>query len=162
MKKIVLVLLGCVALTTTVLAYFQMAFNRQDESARAPSPAAELSTPPVAELSPPPVAELSAEKQALAAAEAAKKFALLRRQADEGYPEAQKQLAMAYSTGRGTKKDPVLGKMWWNIVAMDGDKTAVEKRDALRGKMSPADIAEADRLTWAWRATHVLQQKPAP
>ena len=140
-KKILLALLGVVVVTTAVVAYVLTASGGGDEAAHTA----------------PPVAELSAEQ--LAIAEAAKKIERLRQHADEGQPEALKQLAIAYSEGRGTKKDLVQGKMWWNIVAMAGNKSAVEKREALRGKMSPADIAEADRLTWAWLATHPIQRK---
>ena len=138
-KNILLAFLGFVVVTTAVLAYFLLPSNGESESAH----------------NAPPVAELSAEQ--LAIAEAAKKFELLRQHADEGQLEAQKKLATAYSEGRGTKKDIVQGKMWWNIVAMAGNKSAVEKRDALRGKMSMPDITQADRLTWAWLSNHPIQ-----
>ena len=145
MKGTILAIVACVAVTAAILTYVLFSFNKEHESADAT---------PVAR-------ELTAEEKAAATTKCPKEIALVCLQANDGQPESQKHLAVAYSTGKGTKKNVVLGKMWWNIIAMAGNKTAVEKRDILRGKMAPAVIAEADRLTWEWLASHPTRHPPA-
>ncbi len=144
MKKTILAVVVFLAITGAILAYFLIPLNDGQQAASAP-----------------PVPELTEEEKAAAKTKCPKEIALACLHAEEGLPEAQKKLAVAYSTGKGIEKNLLLSKMWWNIIAIGGDTTARAKRDVLRGKMSIADIAEADRLAWEWLAAHPTQPRPA-
>jgi TPR repeat protein len=89
-------------------------------------------------------------------AEAAKWFRLA---ADRGNPEAQYNLGLAYATGIGVTPDEVSAHMWLNLAAAGfpasdtGKRSdAAHNREAVAGKMTPAQVAEAQRLASAWRA----------
>jgi TPR repeat protein len=89
-------------------------------------------------------------------AEAVKWFQLA---ADRGNPEAQYNLGLAYATGMGVSQDNVSAHMWLNLAATgfassDAAKRslAAHARDAVADKMSPAQVAEAQRLASAWNA----------
>jgi hypothetical protein len=43
--------------------------------------------------------------------------------------------------------------MWYNLAAAQGDKDAAKARDELTAKMTPAQIAEAQRLARQWKPT---------
>ena len=49
--------------------------------------------------------------------------------------------------GRRTKQ----AHKWFNLGATSGDADAVKNRDIVASKMTPAQIAEAQRLASAWR-----------
>jgi hypothetical protein len=40
--------------------------------------------------------------------------------------------------------------MWYNLAAVQGEPRAAEARDALTKQMTPAQIAEAQRLAREW------------
>ena len=75
--------------------------------------------------------------------------------ADQGVPSAQSSLGDMYELGQGVPKDYVLAYMWRNLAAAGGGAFTREKaakaRDDLAGKMSPAQIAEAQKRASAWR-----------
>ena len=76
-------------------------------------------------------------------AEAAKWF---RKAADQGNTNAQYNLGIAHFKGRGVPQDYAIAHMWLNLAAAGGNKDAAEFRDALAAEMTPAQIAEAQRL----------------
>ena len=41
--------------------------------------------------------------------------------------------------------------MWFNLTAARGDKLAKENRDIVAKQITPAQIAEAQRLAWDWK-----------
>jgi hypothetical protein len=41
--------------------------------------------------------------------------------------------------------------MWYNLAAVSGDAKSVKNRDLLAQKMTPAQIAEAQRLAREWK-----------
>jgi hypothetical protein len=41
--------------------------------------------------------------------------------------------------------------MWWNLAASQGDVNAIKNRDIVVTKMTPAQIAEAQRLAREWK-----------
>jgi hypothetical protein len=43
------------------------------------------------------------------------------------------------------------GYKWLNLAAAQGDADATEARDAVRAEMTPAQIAEGQRLSAAWK-----------
>jgi uncharacterized protein len=52
--------------------------------------------------------------------------------------------------GNGVLQDYVLAHMWLNLAAAQGDKDAAKQRDELAAKMTPDQIAEAQRLARKW------------
>jgi uncharacterized protein len=51
-----------------------------------------------------------------------------------------------YANGQGVAQDYVQANTWFNLAAAQGDKEAVKAGDDLTAKMTPAQIAEAQRL----------------
>ena len=76
-----------------------------------------------------------------------------RKAAEQGLALAQFNLAMAYSTGIGVPKDDVLAYMWYNLAATNGDSLAAKFRDDAGTHMTPAQIAQAQRLSRNWKPT---------
>jgi TPR repeat protein len=61
--------------------------------------------------------------------------------AEQGYPDAQHDLGSMYGNGQGVPQDYIRAHMWWNIVASSGNKEAVENRDKVSKRITPADIS---------------------
>jgi uncharacterized protein len=76
--------------------------------------------------------------------------------AAQGDADAQFNLGVMYSYGHGIPQDYVQAHKWFNLAATnsttapDRDK-AVEARDALATLMTPAQIAEAQKLAREWK-----------
>jgi TPR repeat protein len=83
-------------------------------------------------------------------AEAAKWF---HKAADQGLAEAQTILGAMYVKGQGVAQSYVLAHMWFNLAAAQGDAGALANRDQLARMMTPAQIAEAQRLAQEWKRT---------
>jgi uncharacterized protein len=81
-------------------------------------------------------------------AEAAKWF---RKAADQGYATAQFVLGVIYVKGQGVAQNYVLAHTWFNLAAAQGDAKALASRDHLARMMTPAQIAEAQRLASEWK-----------
>jgi TPR repeat protein len=79
--------------------------------------------------------------------EAAKWFRKAAEQGDPWSPSAQSVLGTLYEDGHGVPQDYVLAYMWYNL---GGAEAA---RDYLATKMTPDQIAEAQRLTREWKPT---------
>lgn len=60
------------------------------------------------------------------------------------------ELGLAYATGHGEPVDYVRAHKWFNIAAMLGDVRAREERADLAELMSPAEVAEAQKLAREW------------
>jgi TPR repeat protein len=73
------------------------------------------------------------------------------RAAELGNAMAQRNIGMAYRFGQGVPKDQVTGMMWLNLAVAQGYKPAVEERDDLARDMTPAQVAEAKKLSDAWK-----------
>jgi TPR repeat protein len=94
-------------------------------------------------------------------AEALKWFKLA---ADKGISNSQLNLGLMYEHGRGVSQDYVLAHMWFNLVSVNTTTSqirgiALAGRDAVAAKMTPNQIAEAQRLARVWMAAH--PSKPA-
>jgi len=81
-----------------------------------------------------------------------------RKAADQGDANAQNNLGFMYAEGRGVAQDYVLAYMWINLAAArmppGGENTrenAVKARDGIAAKMTPEQIAEAQRLAREWK-----------
>jgi len=73
-----------------------------------------------------------------------------RRAAAQGDALALAKLGLMYEQGRGVPQDFIQAHMWYNLSAAHGEKRAIERRDALTTQMTPAQIAEAQRLAREW------------
>jgi uncharacterized protein len=65
--------------------------------------------------------------------------------ADQGNAEAQFSLGLMYANSQGMPQDNVSAHMWFNLAAATGDTDSATKRDDVAAKMSPVDVAEAQR-----------------
>ena len=78
-----------------------------------------------------------------------------RKAAEQGGALAQYNLGVSYSTGRGVPQDYVAAHKWANLAAAQsqGDKQEKysEARDLIAEKMTPQQIAEAQRLAREWK-----------
>ena len=73
--------------------------------------------------------------------------------AEKGYAQAQAILGFMYANGRGVPKDYVLAYMWANLGAAGGHEDAREIREEYAAKMTPTQIAEAQKLSREWKPT---------
>jgi uncharacterized protein len=91
-----------------------------------------------------------------------------RKAAEQGDSFGQGQLGSMYELGHGVPQDYVLAHMWYNLAAApsraDPDdyvgldptvvaETNAEMRDEVAAKMTPDQIAEAQRLAREWKPT---------
>ena len=74
-----------------------------------------------------------------------------RKAAEQGNVVAQKDLGMMYAIGVDVRQDFVEAHMWFDLAASQGDSNAQEKRDKLAEKMTPTQIAEAQRMAREWK-----------
>jgi uncharacterized protein len=74
-----------------------------------------------------------------------------RRAADQGEPWAQTNLGVKYARGQGVPQDYVSAYMWFDLAAAQGDQSAVSDRDAAARRMTPAQIAESQKLAREWK-----------
>jgi uncharacterized protein len=88
-------------------------------------------------------------------AEAAKWYRLA---ADLGDAQAQYNLGLAYAKGEGVSPDNVSAHMWFNLAAARfpasdarSRDAAVRNRDLVAGNMTPAQLAEAQKLARDWK-----------
>ena len=74
-----------------------------------------------------------------------------RKAADQGPADAQYNLGVMYANGLGVPQDYVRAHMWWNLATARGLKRARKARDIVAKEMTPAQIAEANRLAREWK-----------
>jgi len=79
-------------------------------------------------------------------------LAYLRPLAEEGDLGAQLFLATMYEDGRGVPRDYVQAYKWYTITAFEGDQTFIIFRLRIAENMTPAQIAEAQKLAHEWTA----------
>lgn len=70
-----------------------------------------------------------------------------RKAAEQGSPHAQYKLGLAYVEGKGVRTDYVAAYMWFNLAAAQGNNHAKEGRDMVEAIITPAEVAEAQRLS---------------
>lgn len=71
--------------------------------------------------------------------------------AEQGNDAAQFNLGNMYGKGLGVPRDMVQAHMWWNLAASQGDKETTKNRAYAADEMTPAQIAEAEKLAREWR-----------
>jgi TPR repeat protein len=84
--------------------------------------------------------------------------------AEQGYATAQYNLGMMYKEGRGVPPDFVQAYFWLSLAASGfptseakNRNSAIRNRDLLASRLSPAQLAEAQRLAREWKP-----KTPAP
>ena len=75
-----------------------------------------------------------------------------RRAAEQGYASAQLNLGVMYANGEGVVQDYVTAHVWYNLAGIHGDEKAREYRDRIAEKMTPSQIAEAQRRAREWKS----------
>ncbi len=73
--------------------------------------------------------------------------------AEQGHAQAQMNLGIIYSQGRGVPKDSVQAYRWYTLAASQGDDLAEKFKDPLEKSMTLAQLAEAQRLAREWTPT---------
>ena len=71
--------------------------------------------------------------------------------AEQGDANAQYNLGVFYDNGLGVPQDKVRAYMWFNLSAAQGRDGAAAFRDLIARRMTPAQIAEAQRLAREWK-----------
>ena len=74
-----------------------------------------------------------------------------RKAAEHGHRVARLYLGVMYGEGRGVPQDFVRAHMWFDLSAAQGEQKAVKARDILERSMTPAQIAEAQKLARDWK-----------
>ena len=74
--------------------------------------------------------------------------------AERGHAEAQYKVGFTYEKGIGVPKSNVDAYMWLDLAASQGDKIAAKRRDELAERMTPAEIAKAQKLAREWTKKH--------
>jgi TPR repeat protein len=65
---------------------------------------------------------------------------------EQGNAIAQHNLGVRYATGQGVPQDYVYAHMWINLGAANGNELSAKARDIIAKEMTPAQIAEAQKL----------------
>ena len=88
-----------------------------------------------------------------------------RKAADQGNAEAQLGLGRMYDTGHGVPQAYVQAHMWFNLSASRAKdpnvgQTALKCRDNVAARMTPVQIAEAQRMASDWKpAVNTAEQR---
>lgn len=73
-----------------------------------------------------------------------------RRAAERGEAPAQVKLGHIDEKGLSVSQNNILAHMWLNLASLQGDEDARSSRDIVAQSMTPAQIAEAERLEREW------------
>ena len=68
----------------------------------------------------------------------------------QGNPPAQVHLGWLYVLRQGVSQNNVRACMWFNLAGANGDNNGVEHRNALTKRMTPAQMAETQKLAREW------------
>jgi len=76
--------------------------------------------------------------------------------ADQGDPNSQLFLGLMYDSGHGVPQDYIQAHKWFNLAAAGFTDTnrrnsAIENRERVAARMTPAQIAEAQKLAREWK-----------
>jgi uncharacterized protein len=74
-----------------------------------------------------------------------------RKAADQGNAMAQYNIGAMYARGHGVPQHYVTAHMWFSLSAAQDDDDAAKNRDVIAQRMTPAQIAEAQKLTREWK-----------
>ena len=90
-----------------------------------------------------------------------------RRAAEQGHPGAQNNLGVMYAKGEGVPEDFVQAHKWYNLAASrasssdpDLREKAVRSRDRIAARLTPAQLARAQRLAREWQPRTSAAEPP--
>ena len=78
---------------------------------------------------------------------------LIRPLAEQGDANAHYNLGVFYDNGLDVPQDRVSAYMWFSLSAAQGKEGAATFRDLIARRMTPAQIAEAQKLAREWKPT---------
>jgi TPR repeat protein len=82
-------------------------------------------------------------------------FKWIQGSAELGYAKAQYHTGVMYKSGEGVAENKVLAYMWFSVAASQSNdpenRKAIIARRAVAENMTPAEIAEAQRLAQEWK-----------
>ena len=107
-------------------------------------------------------ADYDAGKRAWDAGKPTEAVAQWQAAADAGDRRAMLALGRLYLQGLGALQDYVLAHMWFNLAASRGEMEALKERDAVMGKMTPQQVAEAQKRAREWRPGSGEAGEPKP
>ncbi len=74
--------------------------------------------------------------------------------AEQGLADAQFNLGTMYEYGDGVPQDYAWAHLWYDLAAAQGLEVARENRDIVAKQMTPAQIAEAQKMAREWVEKH--------
>ena len=74
-----------------------------------------------------------------------------RKAAEGGLAKAQYNLGILYGRGAGLRQDYILSHVLLSLSALKGIKDAIKARDIIARRMTPAQLAEAQKLVREWQ-----------
>jgi hypothetical protein len=77
-----------------------------------------------------------------------------RKAAEQGNVDAQNNLGFLYVKGRGITQDFIQAHKWFNIAGASGHEMGSNNRDITAIRMTPAQVAEAQKLAREWIEKH--------
>ena len=77
-----------------------------------------------------------------------------RMSAEQGHAEAQFLLGVMYREGEGVPQDFAEAQVWFNLAAAQGHRGAKQVRGIVAERMTPDQIAKAQRMVREWMAKH--------
>ena len=98
-----------------------------------------------------PAQDFDAGKEAYKRGDYAAALSEWRPLAEQGNAQAQHQLGYMYLRGRGVARDDIQAHMWWSLAASQGYKASTIARTLVAGRMTPEQIAEAEKLAREWK-----------
>jgi TPR repeat protein len=76
---------------------------------------------------------------------------IIRPLAESGDATAQYNLGVFYDNGLGVPQDKINAYIWFSLAAAQGRKGAAAIRDLMARRMTPGQIAEAQKLAREWK-----------
>ena len=73
--------------------------------------------------------------------------------AEQGSADAQLNLGVMYGQGQGVAQDYIHAHIWFNLAGASGNADGIKYRNTVARKMTPDQIAEAQRLAREWKPT---------
>ncbi len=77
-----------------------------------------------------------------------------RKATEQGNADAQHNLGIKYFKGLGVLQDYVMAHMYFNVAAVSGQKDAAKGREMVSKRMTPSQLAEAQKLAREWMRNH--------
>lgn len=77
-----------------------------------------------------------------------------RKAANQGSASAQNSLGNSLIKGKGVARDYAQAHMWFSLAAAQENRTAMQNLRSIEQRMTPEEIAEAQKLLQEWQASH--------